>query len=290
MGGNSMEPPFARDSTIVPISDGFAFDPTHGNRLDLEPWSRTRRPLTQWFVEEASPSVITTPPHRSVRPSSLCLDFPTPPSEFLSSDSPRRQRSRVPWHIGGEISSKRKKKLDSVLSFRSDDQSSGVSQGTPLVWSANSRRCSRDLLEVPNQRIGCDQDFTDLDLWRAQSAEVIGGVQNLHMDELAQIVRNKNMVRRRSADLLEDCLRRHTRSLSEVDNLQMVGMVTANQIVSKRRWRRMVLRERAVDAFALTCGGTCCIACLYACVAYFFLPGTWPTVFGPCEDALCALK
>lgn len=109
----------------------------------------------------------------------------------------------------------------------------------------------------------------------------------LHMNEIAHIARDKNMVRRRSADLLEDCLRRwvlrlaarnrvatasnsqeylrfhnfftmirrHTRSLPEVDTLQMVGLVTANQIVSKRRWRRMVLRERAVDTFAVACGG-----------------------------------
>lgn len=70
------------------------------------------------------------------------------------------------------MSNMRKKKLDSLLSFRSDDQSSGVSQGTPLVWSANSRRCSRELLEVPNQNMGCDPSFADLDMWRAQSAEV----------------------------------------------------------------------------------------------------------------------
>ncbi|XP_022697191.1 uncharacterized protein LOC111265084 isoform X2 [Varroa jacobsoni] len=298
-------------------------------------------------------AVVTTPPQRRARPQTLCLDFPTPPSEFLSSGSPRHRRTAsgigsfsTDGRYGGaytegngglaaghevpnasiassSIDQRRLEKgrnsqpgesagpHNSMLSFRSElsrresliSVNAAHGHGTPLVWSANSRRCSREWLEVPGHN-DLEMHMRNIDLrpplhrnhcsmadgvWRAHSAEVITR-HSLHVDEIAHMTKNQNMVRRRSADLLEECLRRHTQSLSEMDTLQAVGLVTANQIVSKRRWRRMVLRERAVDTFAVACGGTCCMACLYACVAYFFLPGTWPTVFGFCKDALCALR
>lgn len=168
-------------------------------------------------------AVVTTPPQRSARPQTLCLDFPTPPSEFLSSDSPRRHRRPHrpptsclgPFSItGGGVSSLDRRRADEggdcsrrmgqsvrsgvspMLSFRSEP-SSGASldsvggargQGTPLVWSANSRRCSRELLDVPNQPGFPDIHMCDMGhhpppyrdqyrsmpdgMWRAHSAEV----------------------------------------------------------------------------------------------------------------------